>query len=591
MTLLFTTILAASLAFLTSADGGPTVSLINGTYEGRYLSTFNQDVFLGIPYAQDTSGQNRFRIPQSLNETWSGTRPATNYSNACPDPQPATDAIYGMSEDCLTINIVRPAGLNTSAQLPIMFWIHGGSYQVGTTGLPQYNLSYLVQRSVEVDRPVLGVSINYRKGGWGNMYSIEIQGSGNTNLALRDMRKALAWVSENIAAFGGNPNLVTIWGESSGSFAVGQLTLSFGGRTDDLFHRTIQESGSATTAWCNGTDWYQPIYDDIVTKTNCSDAIDTLACLRTVSYEDIYPLLSTYPLVNGGPGWYPTVDGDIYPEYPTEALRNGRFATSVPHLYGTNSDEGTDNAPADGVINTDDEIYSYLLNSTGFNFPDFTVRNILELYPDDPTVGIPLNTGSERFADKGYQYKRIAAILGDTFYHAPRQDDVRSYTRFAEDSSNTYVYRFNARGWVNATNATYTDTVGGFAPTYKGVAHASEIAFVFNNPRYVGPWNGYEELSDLISELWINFAYDGNPNGAFVSGYSVNDDPIVVTQMLDNVNVTGLTRPYWPAYNEDPRGLNLVLQTQGQGGPYVESDTYRLEGREYLSTWARRRHV
>lgn len=398
-------------------------------------------------------------------------------------------------------------------------------------------------------------------------------------------------MSENIRPFGGNPNSVTIWGESSGSFAVGQLLLSYGGSTDNLFHRSIQESGSATTAWCNGTDWYQPIYDNIVEQANCSDAIDTLDCLRNVPYEDFYPLLNQYPTYNDGPGYYPTVDGDIFPNFPTQAYHTGQFATGIPHLYGTNADEGTDNAPSDGVINTDDDLYAFLLHSTDFDFPPSTVRQIMDLYPDDPTIGISANTGTERFAEHGTQYKRIAAIMGDAFYRAPRPDDARSYTSHATGISKTYVYRFNTRGWVNNTNATYTDTTGSFAPDYKGVAHASELGFVWDNPQFHGQWAGYSELSDLMAELWINFAYDGNPNGAFAGTYKVEEDAPVVTQTFENVNVTGLQGPLWPAYDEDERGLNLVLQTQSQGGRYIEPDTYRLEGREYLTKWARRRHV
>ncbi|KAK5953165.1 hypothetical protein OHC33_005733 [Knufia fluminis] len=590
MNLLIAALLLCCSVLLTLAQSEPQVAVLNGTYEGVHLPSFNQDAFLGIPYAQDAGGQNRFRIPQALNETWSDIRSAKNYSHACPDNNPTSDAIYGMSENCLSINLVRPAGLDSNIKLPVMLWIHGGSYQVGTSGLARYNLSYIVERSVDIGRPIIGASINYRKGGWGNMYSIEIQGTGNTNIALRDMRQALAWISENLAAFGGDPDTVTIWGESSGSFAVGQLLLSYGGRTDGLFHRSIQESGSAATAWYNGTEWYQPIYDDIVSNVNCSDAVDTLACLRTVPYDVIYPYLNSSTLINGGPGWYPTVDGDIVPMFPTKTLHSGKFASSVPHLYGSNTDEGTDNAPPNGIINTDEDLFSYLLNNTGFALPEFAVRRIMELYPDDPAVGIPANTGT-RFDEHGYQYKRIAAILGDAFYHATRLDDARSYTEFASGDSKTYTYRFNTRAWVNGTNATYTDTIGGFAPEYKGVAHASEIAFVFNNPEWVGPWAGYTELKNLMSELWINFAYDGNPNGAFNRSYAVGAATDAVPQTLDTVNVTGLERPFWPAYDEDSRGLNLVLQTQGQGGCYIETDTYRLDGREYLSQWARRRHV
>lgn len=303
----------------------PVVTLVNGSYSGVHLPDFKQDIWLGIPYAQgrpirkyhllcteptfaDTGGENRFRIPQSLNETWDDVRSATQYGDACPDNQPDEDATYGMSENCLSINIVRPSGISAGERLPVLLWIHGGSYQVGTSGIPNYNLTYIVERSIEVGKPILAASINYRKGGWGNMYSIEIQGSGNANLALRDMRKALAWIQENIEAFGGNKDSVTIWGESAGSFAVGQLLMTYGGRSDGLFHRSIQESGSAATAWYNGSDWYQPIYNKIVDQTNCTDAIDTLECLRTIPYEEIYPFLNSSAIT--GPGWYPAVDGE-----------------------------------------------------------------------------------------------------------------------------------------------------------------------------------------------------------------------------------------------------------------------------------------
>lgn len=153
----------------------PQVTVHNGTYSGLHLPNFQQDLFLGIPYAKDTSGSNRFLIPQSLNETWNGTRPAITYGPACPDEDIDTDGVYGMGEDCLSINIVRPTGINASVPLHVMFWIHGGSYQTETSGLPDYNLSYIVQRSVEIKKPVIAASINYRKGGWGLLYSKEIQ--------------------------------------------------------------------------------------------------------------------------------------------------------------------------------------------------------------------------------------------------------------------------------------------------------------------------------------------------------------------------------------------------------------------------------
>jgi carboxylesterase type B len=198
----------------------------------------------------------------------------------------------------------------------------------------------------------------------------------------------------------------------------------------------------------------------------------------------------------------------------------------------------------------------------------------MELYPDDPAQGIPLNTGPERFADWGRQYKRVAAIVGDVFYHAPRLDDARHYAKGAP----TFVYRFNTRPLAGYTNSDVNGTAAGggggggsgnatimLAPAYKGVAHFSEVAFVFANPTSVGPWPDYRALSRQMSEQWIRFAHTGDPNGGAL--------------------------PRWPRYDEGVKGLNMVLQTEAQGGSYVEEDTYRLEGREYLTKWARRRHV
>lgn len=173
--MLFSLLAFAVTAQATSFNStAPTVTVLNGTYEGLYLPSFHQDLFLGIPYAQDTSNQNRFRIPQALNETWTGTRLATNYSEACPDISPS-DWTYGVGENCLSINVIRPAGLDNTSNLPTVTWIHGGSYQTGTSSLPDYNLTYIVQRSVEIGKPIVATSINYRKGGWGMLYSREVQ--------------------------------------------------------------------------------------------------------------------------------------------------------------------------------------------------------------------------------------------------------------------------------------------------------------------------------------------------------------------------------------------------------------------------------
>lgn len=159
--------------------------------------------------------------------------------------------------------------------------------------------------------------------------------------------------------------------------------MAYGGRTDGLFHQTIQQSGSAASVWYNGSDWYQPIYQKVVDQVNCTDAADTLECLRTVPYETLFPFLNYFEIP--GPGWYPVVDGDFIPEFPTIAFGEGRFA-HVPSIIGTNSDEGTTSVA--GIVNTDAELRYYLLHATGFQFPNSTISRIMELYPDDPRLGV-----------------------------------------------------------------------------------------------------------------------------------------------------------------------------------------------------------
>lgn len=238
-----------------SSNSTPIVTIANGTYSGVYLPNFDQDIFLGIPYSYPPVAPYRFLPARPLlNETWTGVRNASNYGHTCPSAYASDLALpYGMSEDCLYVNVVRPSNRDPNEKLPILFWIHGGSYQTGASSLPNYNLTYIVERSVELSSPIIAVSVNYRKGPWGLMYGEEIKKEGNENLAVKDVLLALKWVQENLGAFGGDTSKVTIQGESSGSFMVGQLVVAGAGKWEPLFHQSIQESGSASTGTCKYT--------------------------------------------------------------------------------------------------------------------------------------------------------------------------------------------------------------------------------------------------------------------------------------------------------------------------------------------------
>lgn len=194
---------SVSVTLAPSATSLPQVSVKNGTVEGFHVAAYSQDLFLGIPYAQPPTGPLRYTVPQSLNQSYSSPLEAKAYYPECVG-YGGDDIGYEVSEDCLALNVIRPAGYE-GQELPVAVWIHGGGLQMGGTADRRYNLSFIVQNSVEIGKPIIGVSIGYRLASWGFLYSQEVQGSGNTNLGLRDQRLALHWIQENIAAFGGDP--------------------------------------------------------------------------------------------------------------------------------------------------------------------------------------------------------------------------------------------------------------------------------------------------------------------------------------------------------------------------------------------------
>lgn len=304
-----------------SYDGKvPTVRIRNGTLAGLHSTTYNQDFFLGVPYAQPPVGGLRFRTPQPINKTYNGNLETTEYAPSCVG-YGGDDIGYPVSEDCLYLNIIRPCGYDHHA-LPVGLWIHGGGLVMGGSRDERYNLSFIVQNSVKIGKPIIGVSINYRLSGWGFLSSQEVSGSGNTNLGLRDQRLALHWLQENIAAFGGDNQKVTIWGESAGAASVGWHLTAYNGRDDKLFRAGIMESGNPITYTSYDVEAdYQPEYDTLVNMTECSTHIDTLDCLRHASYDTINNFFNS----TIGNNWNPVVDGDFIQRWGSIQLNEGAF--------------------------------------------------------------------------------------------------------------------------------------------------------------------------------------------------------------------------------------------------------------------------
>ncbi|GAA6022471.1 hypothetical protein JCM8202_000476 [Rhodotorula sphaerocarpa] len=309
------------------ADYKPSVSIKNGTVYGAYLPTFDQDAFLGVPFAQPPVGDLRLRKPRSLNTTFSGgSYQATEYSPFCPGVG-GDDWGHPLSEDCLRLNVIRPTGTKEGDDVPVGFWIYGGGYQMGGNA----------DHGPALQRELHGPAKPSRK--------------GNLNFGLYDQRLGLHWVQENIASFGGNPKQVTIWGESAGAMSVSTQMLGYGQTETSLFQAGILESGSALTLpfFPIETAW-QPLYETVVNQTGW-------VTRRTRSHASV-----------------------LISDYPYKVIAAGDYA-KIPLLIGANTDEGTAFG-AKHMNNTEElrsslqQFYPQLSNSS--------LDRLLELYLNDP---------------------------------------------------------------------------------------------------------------------------------------------------------------------------------------------------------------
>lgn len=168
----------------------PQATVANGTYSGYINKHYSTDHFLGIPYAQPPVGDLRFRVPKSLEKTWTGVKEATKYSPSCVGyGEDTVLALHNyVSEDCLALNVIRPTGTAAQDKLPVLVWIHGGGHIAGGSADQRYNMTFIVEQSKRMGQPILAVSINYRLGGWGMLWSEEIVQKGVANLGFRDQR-------------------------------------------------------------------------------------------------------------------------------------------------------------------------------------------------------------------------------------------------------------------------------------------------------------------------------------------------------------------------------------------------------------------
>ncbi len=432
----------------------PVVTTANGKLQGTSTQHDKLDIFRGIPYAAPPVGPLRWRAPQPA-KPWKGVREATHFGAACvqkvarQEPEKSLKD-YPQSEDCLTLNVWRPANVPANKPLPVMVWVHGGSFRFGAGSLGVYDGAELAKRGVIV------VTLNYRLGLFGTFAypGLAPAGEPTGNFGLLDVIQALKWVNGNISAFGGDPHKVTLFGESAGGVSVAYLMTS--PLAKGLFQQAIVESGGLAIPE------FDPKTAEKVAHRVAGDLkAKSPADLRKLSAEAIRDA-NTAPAET-----MPFIDGTILPSKLRDAFTTGK-AAAMPLIIGSNSAEA------------------------GFFGPRYW-------------KGFPDDMGKDNWAklkptcfDYGTQSDDACAEQAASEFFAGLT--TRAMERGASKNAPVYAYRF---GWVPPEKR---DSV-------RGAIHTSEIAYVYGHVAADPKADeASRKLSDDLANRWVAFAKTGVPD-------------------------------------------------------------------------------
>ena len=458
-------LLAASLAAVTSRAFAEPVATERGMVDG--VPEGGIRAFKGIPYAAAPVGELRWRPPQSA-PAWAGVKAADAFSPICPQKgaYPPESPPEPMSEDCLTLNIWTP-GAESTQKLPVMVWIYGGGLVNGSASTPLYAGDRLATRGVVV------VTFNYRIGALGFLAHPELnkesKHGGSGNYGLLDQIAALNWVKRNIAAFGGDPDQVTIFGQSSGAMSVSALIAS--PLAKGLFRRAIGQSGGI----------FEPVeLDPLFTPDGAAEAgkrfasragAATLADLRRLPVEKLVET-PFHPQFN--------IDGYALTKPPYDAYAAGA-QNNVDLLIGTNADEG-----------------QYFLEET-----TVTVANVNEVLARDFPSWLVWFVGTKSAVNDAEARAAVAAFEGDMRFRW----DMWAWARHAAAGrGRVFFYQFS-----RTPPFRQGDRYFGL-----GATHGMEMPYVFDHldQQHVA-WTAKDrELAATIPAYWTNFAKTGDPNGA-----------------------------------------------------------------------------
>ena len=447
-----------SVATLAAAAGDvPVVHLDSGIVSGISGSAPEVRVYKGIPYAAPPVALLRWRAPQPA-QHWDGIRKAEKFSPVC--MQNTAPNAPPPSEDCLYLNVWTTAK-SSSERRPVMVWIYGGGFTGGSASQPDYDGDALSRKGVVV------VTFNYRLGLFGFLAHPELTKESDRrasgNYGLMDQIAALQWVQKNIAAFGGDPKKVTIFGESAGSVSVADLLTS--PQTKGLFVRAIGESG----AWMGlGISSMRTLADAEQAGVKMAEQLGakSLAEMRLVPADAV---------LKAGRGAGPIVDGWVLPEDPDKVYSQGK-QHSVAVLVGSNQDEGT-----------------FFLQPTTTEKFIAQSRQRFGTFADEFLKIYPAGTDEEAHASQLAAFRDEAAWA------------MSNWARLqARAGKKAYLYYFTHEPPA-APNAK--------GPRRRGATHTAEIAYVFGTQNN-RPWTDADrQLSETMSSYWANFAAAGDPNG------------------------------------------------------------------------------
>ncbi|KFB36098.1 AGAP002863-PA-like protein [Anopheles sinensis] len=479
-----------------SADG-PIITTSGGQVQGTTEScglfcTYYS--FKGIPYAEPPTGARRFTNPVP-HSGWSGVRDASAHGSSCPSP----DMNPTENEDCLFLNVYSPSLIGTR---PVMVWIHGGSFNSGSGNVGLYDSKFFMPEDVVI------VTVNYRLGVLGFFSTGDRSASGNWG--IKDCVEALRWVQRNIVAFGGDPNNVTIFGQSAGGAMVHYLTLS--PLTTGLIHRAITQSGSALNLWA-----FQPNprvhANQLATAFGLSttDTASLVAGLKQVPYRDLVAFQGgiyapEVPLLVRTIDFTPVVEPSDAPEpialgrRPMDILEDGSYNT-IPIMAGFTDMDSLLFTTMESVSNPG--VFNTFNNNPHFLVPVFW--NIAQGSSESTAV-------SQAFRQYYWQGQQLSAallveltrFLTDYAYSYPQLEMAKRHAL----RSPVYVYQFSYDGDLNLMKRAF------WIP-FPGAVHMDDLGYLFDmhdlKMTEVPQTSHAITVRNRMLRLWTNFAKYGNP--------------------------------------------------------------------------------